>query len=96
MRKGKYSKYLLLGFLIGISFFLLIFEYLHTEKNLEFENKCPICLFERTTALFWTLNAFLLIFSSIHLIVFKIYLRESPSKLSFFSHILGQRAPPQC
>ena len=96
MAKGKYKKYLFIGSLILISFFLLIFEYLHTDKNLEFENKCPICLFERTTALFWALNAFLLIFSSLHLIVFKIYLRESSSKLSFFSHILGQRAPPQC
>jgi hypothetical protein len=96
MRKNKYSKYLLLSFLIGISFFLLVFEYLHTEKNFEFENKCPICLFERTTTLFWALSAFLLIFRSLHLIVFKIYLRESSSKVSFFSHILGQRAPPQC
>lgn len=96
MAKGKYTKYLFIGFLISISFFLLVFEYFHTEKDLDLGNNCPICFFERTTALFWALNAFLLIFSSLHLIVFKIYLRESSSKSSFFSHILGQRAPPRC
>lgn len=96
MTKDKYKKYLFIGFLIGISFFLLVFEYFHTEKDFELEENCPICFFENTTALFWALNTFLLIFSSLHLIAFKIYLRESSSKVFFFLHILGQRAPPRC
>jgi hypothetical protein len=96
MTKGKYKKYLFIGFLIGISFFLLVFEYFHIEKDFDLENNCPICFFERATAFFWALDAFLLIFSSLHLIVLKIYLKENSGKPSFFLHILGQRAPPQC
>lgn len=94
MTKSKYSKYLLFGFLMLISLLFLTSNYLHTEKNLEFEDNCPICVFERATTLFWNLDFFFVFFTSLLLIVFKISLKENEKKLSLFSHILGQRAPP--
>jgi len=95
MLKGKYSKYVFIACLVLISLFFIASQYFHTEKNLKFDDTCPICLFERTATLFWALISFILIFSSLHLIVFKIFLKENEFQLSFFSHILGQRAPPR-
>ena len=94
MLREKYSRYLLIGCLLLISLFFITSQYFHTEKNLEFDETCPICLFERTATLFWALISFILIFRSLHLIVFKIFLKENKIQFSFFSHILGQRAPP--
>jgi disulfide bond formation protein DsbB len=94
MLKSKYSKYLFTACLLIISLFFITSQYFHTEKSLEFDENCPICIFERTATLFWALITFTLIFSSLHLIVFKIFLKENEIKFSFFSHILGQRAPP--
>jgi disulfide bond formation protein DsbB len=94
MLKRKYSKYLFIACLLFISLFFITSQYFHTEKSLEFDENCPICLFERIATLFWTLISFLLIFSSLHLIVLKIFYKENKIKFSLFSHILGQRAPP--
>jgi hypothetical protein len=94
MIRGKHSKILFTCLLLLIALFFITSEYLHTDNNLDSDDSCPICLFQKTATLFWALNAFLLIFSSLHLIAFKIFLRENDVKLSFTSHILGQRAPP--
>lgn len=95
MGKGKFSKYLFAVLLLAISSFLITFEYFHIENDFKSEEKCPICLFERSATLFLGLNTFLLIFSSLLLVVFKIFPKEIEIKLTIFSQILGQRAPPQ-
>ena len=95
MLKIKYSKYVFIACLLLISLFFITSQYFHTEKKLEFDETCPICLFERTATFFWTLVSFVFIFTSLHFVVFKIFFKENKVKFSFFSHILGQRAPPR-
>lgn len=95
MGKGKFSRYLFAGLLLTISLFLITFAYFHSETDLNVGDNCPICLFERSATFFWALNSFLLIFSSLLLITFKIFPKDNEIKFTFISHILGQRAPPQ-
>jgi hypothetical protein len=95
MRKREISRYLFAVLLLAVSFFLVTFEYFHTEVDFSSENKCPICLFERSATLFWELNTFLLIFSSLLLIIIRIFPKGKEVRRVNFSRILGQRAPPQ-
>ncbi len=74
--------------------FLLSYKYLHVEENLEVDDSCPICTFEKTARLFYAVSCALLYWISLYMIFSKIYSRENQHESPGIRHILGQRAPP--
>lgn len=93
-RKLTLKRIALLALLILMALFLATFEYFHIEKKLEFEEKCPICMFEKTTTLFMGLNIFFTILCFLILVAFKLHFKKNPRPMTLTPQPVGQRAPP--
>ncbi len=87
------KKILFLFFIIIIAFFFSTFEFYHTDKVLQVEDKCPIGIFEKNSVFFID-YAFFVIFIFLFLLLYSVELKYLIPSLQYVIHKNHKRAPP--
>jgi uncharacterized membrane protein YhaH (DUF805 family) len=96
MRKREnFFKWFLWWIVLILSIFFVSFEALHTEKSLDTDHNCPICVFEKTTILFVASGLVTALFIFLFHLLYTLFFKENINGTIQYFHPFCQRAPPR-
>jgi len=93
MNSRKY-KFALAGLIILLSLFWVSVESFHVESDMRFNEKCPVCIFQKSVSLFFAVTMALLTWISLFVVISKVPSESFSLVVDQFFFVPGQRAPP--
>lgn len=94
MLNSRKFRFVLTGLVVLLSLFWISSENFHVESDMHFNEKCPVCIFQKSVSLFFAVTMALLTWISLFVVISKIPSEAFSLVVTQFIFVPGQRAPP--